>query len=85
MSGCVKVVVGTRRIKWKGSTMREHMVDCSERVVLECRCGERLVLLGRATDWYSEDRLAFACECGNTLTFADRLEEEPLFPSTSSS
>jgi hypothetical protein len=55
--------------------MRERVIDCSERIVLECRCGERLVLLGRATDWYLEERLVFVCECGQELTFTDRLDE----------
>ena len=50
-------------------------MHCPERIVLECQCGERLVLLGRATDWYSEERLVFKCECGQELTFSDRLDE----------
>ena len=55
----------------------EHFVLCSERVVLEChQCEERLVLLGREEDWYSEGRTVFECECGEMLTFADRFEEE---------
>jgi hypothetical protein len=66
--------------------MKERVIECSERMILECPCGERLVLLGRAVDWYSENRIAFDCECGEKLTFADRLEEkeshESLFFST---
>ena len=56
--------------------MHERVIECTERIILECPCGERLVLLGRATDWYSENRIAFACECGEKLSFADRLEDE---------
>jgi hypothetical protein len=56
----------------------ERFVLCSERMVLECECGERLVLLGLEDDWYSELRTVFECECGRELTLADRLEEEGL-------
>ena len=55
-------------------------VVCTDRLVLECRCGERLVLLGLEEDWYAEGRTAFECECGDRLTLADRsdlLEGEP--------
>src|SRR3712207_7235927 len=41
-------------------------------------CRERVVLLGREDDWYSEGRTAFACECGAELTLADRVGEESL-------
>ncbi len=54
----------------------ERFVPCSERVVLECGCGERLVLLGLEEDWYSEGRTAFECECGRRITLADRVDEE---------
>ncbi len=56
----------------------ERFVFCSERVVLECECGERLVLLGLEDDWYSELRTVFQCECGEELTLANRLDEEGL-------
>ncbi len=52
----------------------ESFVLCSERIVLECRCGERLVLLGLEKDWRSE-KSTFRCECGAGLTLADRVEE----------
>lgn len=57
------------------------MRRCSEmepsgRIVLECSCGERLVLLGREDDWYAEGRRTFACGCGNEITLADRVAEE---------
>jgi hypothetical protein len=57
--------------KWEA----ESSLLCSERIVLECRCGERLVLLGLEEDWYSEGRTTFECECGGRITLADRLEE----------
>ncbi len=54
-------------------------LEVSGRIVLGCgSCGERVVLLGREDDWYSEGRTVFACECGARLTLADRLEEEDL-------
>jgi hypothetical protein len=56
----------------------ERFVLCSERIVLECECGERLVLLGLEEDWYSELRTLFECDCGGKLTLADRLDEEGL-------
>ena len=56
--------------------MQERVIEASERMILECPCGERLVLLGRAVDWYTENRIAFYCECGEMLTFANRLDEE---------
>ena len=49
-------------------------IEASERIVLECGCGERLVLLGREDDWYAEGREAFECACGERLTLADRVE-----------
>lgn len=54
----------------------ERFVLSSERLVLECQCGERLVLLGLEEDWYSEGRTSFECECGQKLTLADRLDEK---------
>ena len=63
--------------------MQERVIECTERIILECPCGERLVLLGRATDWYTENRITFDCECGEPLTFADCLEETPQFFGTS--
>ena len=54
-------------------------LEVSGRIVLGCgSCGERVMLLGREDDWYSEGRTAFACECGARLTLADRLEEGDL-------
>lgn len=51
-------------------------VDCSGRLVLECkRGGEHLVLLGLLEDWRSE-RTSFECACGESLTLADRRDEE---------
>jgi hypothetical protein len=53
---------------------RSWEIEASEGIVLECRCGERLVLLGREDDWYAEGRNTFECECGEELTLAARVE-----------
>jgi hypothetical protein len=50
----------------------EHFVDCSKSIVIECRCGEKLLLLGRESDWGKEGRTAFECGgCGKKLSFKD--------------
>jgi hypothetical protein len=54
---------------------RSLEIETSEQIVLECKCGERLVLLGREDDWYAEGRNTFACECGKELTLAARVEK----------
>ena len=47
----------------------EHFVDCSKSIVIECRCGEKLLLLGRQSDWRSEGRTVFECGgCGKKLS-----------------
>jgi len=51
---------------------KEQFVDCSKSIVIECRCGEKLLLLGRASDWRSEGRTAFECSgCGKKLSLKD--------------
>ena len=55
--------------------MQEHIIDCSGYIVLRCRCGERLLLLGREDDWLSAQRPSLICECGETLTLANRFVE----------
>jgi DNA-directed RNA polymerase subunit RPC12/RpoP len=50
----------------------EHFVDCSKSLVIECRCGEKLLLLGRESDWISEGRTVFECGgCGKELSLED--------------
>ena len=50
----------------------ERHVDCSETIVLDCRCGEKVLLLGRASDWSSEGRTVFECAgCGQELSLED--------------
>jgi hypothetical protein len=57
------------------SSESDRSVLFSESIILGCKCGERLVLLGFEEDWDSEGRTTFECECGEKLTFADRLDE----------
>jgi hypothetical protein len=61
--------------KNRGEEMRQHSIEWSDRIVLSCSCGERVVLLGRATDWHDESRLSFPCECGTGLTLDDQVPE----------
>jgi hypothetical protein len=52
------------------------MNGTSRRVVLVCEeCGDRTVLGGALSVWYSEST-RFECECGRELTLADRLETD---------
>lgn len=56
----------------------ERTLECSGRIVLECACGERLILLGREEDWHLEQHTAFECSCGKGLTLSNRLNEDVL-------
>ena len=53
--------------------MRVRTLECPDSIVLSCQCGEVVVLIGRAVDWYEEDHLEFSCECGRILTLSDRI------------
>lgn len=54
----------------------DHFILCTAQQVLECQCGERLILLGREEDWYAEGRTAFACVgCGRSVTLVEHLDE----------
>jgi hypothetical protein len=56
----------------------DKTVPCSARIILECGCGEQLILLGLEEDWRSEQRMDFECSCGKGLTLSNRLNEEVL-------
>jgi hypothetical protein len=58
------------------SSEPDFTVECSGRMTLECGCGVRLILLGLKEDWLSEQRTNFECQCGQSLTLADRLDED---------
>lgn len=56
--------------------LEESFVDCSGRIILECKgCGENTILLGLEEDW-SPERSEFGCQCGRNLTLADQANEE---------
>lgn len=55
-----------------------HSVPCSGRIVLECGCGEKLVLLGLEDDWRRAEQTVFECECGEELSFSNRTDEEAM-------
>lgn len=56
----------------------ERTLECSRRIVLECGCGERLILLGLEEDWRSEQHTDFECSCGKGLNLSNRLNEDVL-------
>lgn len=61
--------------------MKERVIECQDRIILTCQCGERIVLLGRTVDWYEENRLEFTCECGWILSIGDHLlNTENVYP-----
>ncbi len=60
----------------EGFVELNNTVECSGRTVLECSCGERVIILGLNEDWFSEHRANFECGCGQLLTLANRLKEE---------
>jgi hypothetical protein len=62
---------GSKLISTKGIPMHMRTIECSARIILSCHCGELIMLLGRPVDWYDEDQLEFACECGEILTLDD--------------
>ncbi len=53
----------------------DSFVEFSERIVLECDCGEKIVLLGMEEDWSSRDE-DFVCECGRKVNLTDRADDE---------
>ena len=72
-----RVAEGGLRVR--RSLESDRFVFCSEHIILECRCGERLILVGFESDWQWEGRTTFECECGERLTLADRLVEDAGF------
>jgi hypothetical protein len=47
----------------------------AESFVLDCRCGEKMVIFGRVADWLPRNPV-FRCNCGEGLTFSDGAKEE---------
>jgi hypothetical protein len=56
----------------------DQYVEPKGQLVLECECGEQLVIFGVEDDWRSRHAI-FKCECGQKLSLgtpADELSEE---------
>ncbi len=47
----------------------------AESLVLDCECGEKMVIFGQVEDWLSRDPV-FRCVCGKRLTFSNDTKEE---------
>jgi hypothetical protein len=78
-SSAVGMTISERRAGGEhveGFAEPDNTVDYSGRTVLECGCGERLILLGLKENWLSEQRTYFECQCGQRLTWANRLDED---------
>ena len=55
----------------------EHFLDCSKSLVIDCQCGEKLLLLGRESDWRKEGRMIFECGgCSKELPLEDAHEQK---------
>ena len=48
---------------------------CAQSFVLECGCGEKMVIFGQVEDWLGRDPV-FRCNCGEGLTFSEDAQEE---------
>jgi hypothetical protein len=46
----------------------------AEHFVLDCGCGEKMVVFGQLEDWLPREPI-FRCACGEELTFSDDLKE----------
>ena len=57
--------------------MAGHFIDCTESIVLDCRCEEKLILLGREADWRLRNAISRCC-CGENLPLNDRIDEEAI-------
>jgi DNA-directed RNA polymerase subunit RPC12/RpoP len=56
---------------------KEHFLDCSKSFIIDCQCGEKLLLLGRESDWCKEGRVVFECGgCGKELSLEDAHEQK---------
>jgi hypothetical protein len=60
------------------SELDKTTIPCSGRIIIQCGCGEQMILLGLEEDWRSERRTDFECPCGKGLTISDRLNEDAL-------
>jgi predicted SprT family Zn-dependent metalloprotease len=52
--------------------LSENHLECSKGIVVDCRCGEKLILLDRKSDWYKEGHTDFECGgCEAKLSLED--------------
>jgi len=49
------------RMQHVSVALAERFVTCSRSIVIDCGCGEKLLLLGRKSDWRSEGHTVFEC------------------------
>jgi hypothetical protein len=47
----------------------------AESFVLECCCGEKMVIFGRVGDWLPRNPV-FRCDCGEEVAFSEDIKEE---------
>ena len=47
----------------------------AESFVLDCGCGEKVVIFGRVEDWLPRNPV-FRCSCGEGLTFSEEAKAE---------
>jgi hypothetical protein len=47
----------------------------AEDFILDCDCGEKMVIFGQVEEWLPRHPI-FRCNCGEKLTFSDDAKEE---------
>jgi hypothetical protein len=47
----------------------------ARRLVLDCGCGEKMVIFGQLEDWLPRDPV-FRCACGERITFSEDAKEQ---------
>ena len=77
VSTATKAKKRRRGVHMEPSLELKRFANRWEHIILECECGERMVILGGEEDWRSRNAI-FKCGCGDKLTLADRLNEEVL-------
>ena len=59
-------------LKDSAASSENHEIDCSRSIVIDCRCGEKLILLGHRRDGDEEGHTDFECSgCGGKLSLKD--------------
>jgi len=56
--------------------LAENFASCSSSILLECRCGEKTLLLGDVFDWTLDGHALFECSgCGRKLSLSENRGE----------